>query len=235
LVEPEHSHQRSAQLGRCWRSWLARPFSDEHGEGKALMYLLPAGSPTTRNKWGLGAFKLRPGLDGHRRRRARGLRGFGDDFTTSENVFLDTGVQIPEPGDIQPTVIPSDNSLTPPSSPALQNSLPVAVAYNNLVTQAQSSTSPLDYVSPQAAIAAGLNQQTVYNAWAGQMAKYPTMTAAIAAGIPAAIVTQLWSQSRQAAAAPPTATTTIFGMNSNTLLLAGAAIFGIALLSGRRR
>lgn len=199
------------------------------------MYLVPAGMPTTRNKWGLGAFKIRPNLDGHRRRRPRGLRGFGDDFTTSENVFLDTGVQIPEPGDIQPTVIPSDNSLTPPTSPALQQNLPVAVAYNNLVTQAQSSTNPLDYVSPQAAIAAGLNQQTVYNAWSGQMSKYPTMTAAIAAGIPAAIVTQLWTQSRQAVAQPTAAPATIFGMSSSTLLLAGAGLFAVLTLSGRRR
>src|ERR1700758_1638536 len=98
-----------------------------------------------------------------------------------------------------------------------------AAAYQSGLTSAQNSQNPLDYVSPQAAIAAGLPTSTVNAAWAKQMAKYPTTTAAIAAGIPAGVVTQLWAQSRTAAAAQPASwlNQSPFGLPNSTLLLVG--------------
>ena len=68
---------------------------------------------------------------------------------------------------------------------------------NLMNVQATLSPNPLDYSSPQYAIAAGLDPTTVNNAWAQALAQYPTQDAAVSAGIMAGVVTQLWAQSRQ--------------------------------------
>ena len=47
-------------------------------------------------------------------------------------------------------------------------------------------------MSPQAAIAAGLDSRAVYQKWAAAINKYPSANAAIAAGVPAGVATQLW-------------------------------------------
>lgn len=115
----------------------------------------------------------------------------------------------------------------PPSS--------IDAAYKNLLTQQQSSQSPLDYVSPQAAIAAGLNAQTVYNAWSGALAKFPTQQAALAAGVPPGVVTQLWMQSRQTAATQPTSFLDQAPLGiANKYVLGGGAVL-VALASLRRK
>jgi hypothetical protein len=109
-----------------------------------------------------------------------------------------------------------------------------AAAYQSVLTSAQNSSNPLDYVSPQAAIAAGLPASTVNAAWASQMARYPTTTAAIAAGIPAGVVTQLWAQSRSAVAAQPASwlNQSPFGIPNSTLLLIGGGFFALTMLTG---
>jgi hypothetical protein len=109
-----------------------------------------------------------------------------------------------------------------------------AAAYQSVLTSAQNSQNPLDYVSPQAAIAAGLPASTVNAAWAAQMARYPSTTAAIAAGIPAGVVTQLWAQSRTAVAAQPASwlTQAPFGIPNSTLLLIGGGFLVLSMLGG---
>jgi hypothetical protein len=64
--------------------------------------------------------------------------------------------------------------------------------WTKLYTQTPGSQDPLSYVSPQAAIAAGLDSRTVYAKWAAAINKYPSANAAIAAGVPAGVATQLW-------------------------------------------
>jgi hypothetical protein len=55
---------------------------------------------------------------------------------------------------------------------------------------------PTNYASPMDAIGAGLQPGIVNAAWASAMAKFPTMQAAIAAGIAPAVVIQYWNMSR---------------------------------------
>jgi hypothetical protein len=62
------------------------------------------------------------------------------------------------------------------------------------------SSSPLDYTSPQAAIIAGLDPNTVVAAWTKALARFPSPQAAISAGVPAGVVNQLWQQSNVNAA-----------------------------------
>jgi hypothetical protein len=100
-----------------------------------------------------------------------------------------------------------------------------------MLSNAQPSQNPLDYISPQAAIASGLDATAVYTAWSKGLAQYPTQQAALNAGIPAGVVTQLWTQSRQYVGAQ----TSFFGLSSGTLLMLGAGLLGFAALSGGRR
>jgi hypothetical protein len=62
------------------------------------------------------------------------------------------------------------------------------------------SSSALDYTSPQAAIIAGLDPNTVVAAWTKALARFPSPQAAISAGVPAGVVNQLWQQSNVNAA-----------------------------------
>lgn len=85
-----------------------------------------------------------------------------------------------------------------------QNPSPVTGSASNggitTVMATRPSTNPLDYTSPQAAIAAGLDPPTVYTKWMAALAKFPSPQAAISAGVPAGVVNQLWQQSYQNAA-----------------------------------
>lgn len=86
----------------------------------------------------------------------------------------------------------------------VQNPSPVSGSASNggitTVMATRPSTNPLDYTSPQAAIAAGLDPPTVYGKWTAALAKFPSPQAAISAGVPAGVVNQLWQQSYQNAA-----------------------------------
>jgi hypothetical protein len=79
-----------------------------------------------------------------------------------------------------------------PPSPAAQT----PTIETQIQTGSVPSQNPLDYVSPQAAIAAGLPSGPVMQAWTQALASFPTPTAAVNAGIPAAVVTQLFEPSR---------------------------------------
>jgi hypothetical protein len=110
---------------------------------------------------------------------------------------------------------------------------PGQVNWTQVLTATVPSTDPLDYVSPQAAIAAGLDPNVVYSTWAAKIKQFPTAQAAVAAGVPAGVVTQLYTGPGGKPAiswldqAP-------LGVSNKTLLIVGAAVFGLATLSGRR-
>lgn len=196
-----------------------------------MSYLLPAGTaPRTKTKWGLGY--------------ARGL-GRWKLYQNSAQLGQDTPCDQPDPNDPSITVcgqpIPSTAPLPDlvPPRPAFLPSVQqpgvnpsVQAAYANLLTQQQNSRNPLDYVSPQAAIAAGLPAQQVYNAWSTALARFPSQQAALNAGIPAGVVTELWAQSR--AAAPASTSNTFLGVPVTYLFGGGLAILALAGLRGRR-
>ena len=206
------------------------------------MYILPAGQdPRSATKWnGLGAFRLRPGLDvaglrgwsqKQRRPTLRGLRGLGQDA-----IYDIEGNPIAY--DIEGNPLPASQSgiATAPQQPGVNAA--TQQAYANLLTQQQNSKDPLDYTSPQAAIAAGIPAQAAYNAWSTSIAKFPTQQAALQAGLPAGVVTQLWAQSR--AATTPTSGTSFLdqaplGISNKILLAGGAGLFLLASISKGRR
>jgi hypothetical protein len=119
----------------------------------------------------------------------------------------------------------------PPTIPGYQNPSPVAGAASNAgittVNAAQPSTDPLSYVSPQQAVAQGLNPQAVQAAWTAALSKFASPQDAVAAGFPAGVVNQYW------VAAPPPAPKQQ-GIPFWLLLTGGLAIAGIAF-SGRGR
>jgi len=210
-----------------------------------MSYLLPAGSVArTKNKWGLGVYRSRIP-------RSRGIQGLGlwklyqqsgGPGALGQDYNITTGPMPQSSPDCPGSVIdpitgelcanlpplPAAPSDRPPQQPGVNPA--VQAAYANLLTQQQNSQNPLDYVSPQAAIAAGLPPQTVYNAWSNAMARFPSQQAALNAGIPAGVVTQLWAQSR--AAVPAASTNTFLGVPVTYLLGGG---FALLLLTGLRR
>jgi hypothetical protein len=129
--------------------------------------------------------------------------------------------------------------LNTPSLPAgAQNPSPVGGAGSNAgittVIAGRPSTSPLDYTSPQAAIAAGLDPQTVYNAWSAALSRFPSPQAAISAGVPAGVVNQLWQQSHVNAAAAQSAPGIFGNISIGTVVLFAGGLFVLSALGGRR-
>ncbi len=189
---------------------------------------------------------------GWRMRGLRGMRGLGDGefvgpLAPNEVISADgTLIQNTDTGNF--TDISSGATydsqgnmvaLNTPIIPGSQNPSPVTGGASNggitTVTAGTPSKSPLDYTSPQAAIAAGLDPATVYSKWTASLAQFSSPQAAISAGVPAGVVNQLWQQSYQnaankAAAAP--ASGTIFGLSTNTLLAAGAGLVALMALGG---
>lgn len=179
-------------------------------------------------------------LGAMRGRRRRGMRGLGDDGTTYDmsQTVTDQGsfaaatlpnAQLPlDDSYWNAATIPTLTANTPVSPGSLTQG-PVPQSLTNLLTGMTPPTDPLSYISPQAAIAAGMDPTTVYNAWAQSMAQFPTQQAALAAGVPAGVVTQLWGQSRsyvQPAAPASWWSGTTLGVSNTTLALGG----GVALM-----
>jgi len=86
-----------------------------------------------------------------------------------------------------------------------------------------SRTNPLDYASPQSAVAAGLDPTVVNAAWAKAINAFPSAAAAVNAGVPAAVVTDMWT-----GGPGPVPWWKKYPM----LTLAGAGALAIAILSG---
>ena len=130
-------------------------------------------------------------------------------------------------------------------TPAVQANQPTAPTPLNmppdlqLKSTAVPSTNPLDYVSPQAAIASGLDPQTCYSAWTKALAQkiasgqIVSQQDAIQQGFPPGLITQMWNA---AVAASPAYVKpkswldgTTLGIPNSTLLASGAA-FGVLLV-----
>lgn len=199
------------------------------------MYLAP--TPQRRT---LGNFRMRPGLDGSQwsrtaqRRRTwsmNGLRGDAEPIDW-QNIY---SIQ-PDPAAVVTLTYPPTPASVGAQAASTMTNVPQVL--QNIYTAAQLDYNPLDYVSPQAAIAAGLDSQVVYDAWAIGLAKYPTQQAAVAAGIPATVVTQLWASSRQYAAGGGTSSSWLdqapLGIANKWLLAAGGGIFAIAAMAKGR-
>jgi hypothetical protein len=141
------------------------------------------------------------------------LRGLGDsgysDPVTGE--WIDTSGQAAA-GAIGPGIQPGD-----------------AYYLNQMRQQAVIDQNPLDYVSPQAAINAGLDVTVVNAAWARGLAKYATQQDAILAGIAPTAIVQFWQQSRAYVGAPSTTSTLLTPKN---LMIGGGLLFGLALAFG---
>ena len=85
----------------------------------------------------------------------------------------------------------------PPTIPVgAQNPTPVWGSATNAnittVDAQQPSQNPLDYVSPQQAVAQGLNPGKVAGAWSAFLTNFASPQDAIAAGVPAGVVNQYW-------------------------------------------
>jgi len=224
------------------------------------MYLMDSNPRVNNRKWNLGRMGLQPvrlpnlgrmGVSSTAQnwRRLRGLRGLGDDagyctYFAADGVTaesLDLSTSMAECAANGGRFTAALNTPAVPSGP--QNPSPVTgSASNGGITTVMATTpsrSPLDFASPQAAIAAGLDPATVYSQWTASLARFSSPQAAINAGVPAGVVNQLWQQSYQNAAnkAATAPSGTIFGLSPTTLLAAGAGLFAIAALGGggRRR
>ncbi len=201
------------------------------------MYLLPASAGARSATKGLSAFRLRSARRALSCGDCRTLRG----LLGQDTLYISTGPEATLPSETvpgAPLTIDQINAIYGPGAPPLPSPQPVgpaATAYSNVLTSAQNSQNPTDYVSPQAAIAAGLDPQKVYAAWSGALAKFPTQQAALAAGVPAGVVTSLWAASRSSAPAVASGSfldQTTFGVANKWLLVGGA---GIVLLASMRR
>jgi hypothetical protein len=216
------------------------------------MYLMDATRQSVNNrKWNLGRMGLQPvylrGSSSDQAWRLRGMRGLGrlgqatdagyctyfqSDGVTPENVDLSTTTAECAANGGQWTA-----ALNVPAAVGKQNPSPVAGGASNggrsTVMATTPSQNPLDYTSPQAAIAAGLDPTTVYNAWSKSLARFPSPQAAIAAGVPAGVVNQLWQQSNVAAANAAAASASSFPWGFVAIGAAGLLL--LPALSGRRR
>lgn len=207
---------------------------------------------TTRSPSFLGSYGPRgksPSFLGSMARRRRGMRGMGQGtpdymlapgFTAGEQALVPVAIG-PLPLDNQywnAATIPTLAANTPQSPGSLTQG-PVPQALQNLLTSMTPPTDPLSFVSPQAAIASGMDPTVVYNAWAQSMARFPTQNAALAAGVPAGVITQLWGQSRNyvQTAAPPASwwSGSTFGVANGTLAIGGAAALLLFAFTGKKR
>lgn len=196
-----------------------------------MSYLLP--SQVRPHGKGLGfpvASRQRFGLGFPVPSRRRSLGRLGDDDGLIAPTFdapADPLVLLPASAYPTSTELTTSSSILPNTLIAPGPQISNTQAYQNLLTTQQNSTDPLDYVSPQAAIAAGLPASSVNASWSTALAKFPTQAAALAAGIAPAVVTQYWAQSRSAAPAASS-------LSGNTLLYVAGGIALLAVVMGKR-
>ncbi len=199
-----------------------------------MAYLLPATSTVRNQKLGafVPAIRYRPGLLHGWRSQWKRRRTLGQPPPDATLVL-----QYP-PTNTTPSLPPCPPPLI--CSAGQGSGSPADEAYQNLITSAHQSSDPLDYISPQAAIAAGLDANTVYAAWSTALrqqiasGKIKSQQDAIAQGWPAGVVTQLWAQASSGAG--PAGASWLdqapLGIANKWLLAAGGGIF---LLAGLRR
>jgi hypothetical protein len=89
------------------------------------------------------------------------------------------GLSGPADAGVPSSATPNPPNLTSGPSPQL--------------VQSPASSYPLDYVSPQSAIAAGLDPTKVNTAWTAYVNSFPGVQAAINAGLAPGVVTEYWN------------------------------------------
>jgi hypothetical protein len=179
--------------------------------------------------------------------RLRGLRGMGRLGDAGTCVYYGAdGVSVESVDNNTDVVECAGNGgawnavplLNMPVTPGVQNPSPIAgSASNGRITTVPASTpsnNPLDYTSPQAAIAAGLDATAVMAAWTKSLARFPSPQAAISAGVPAGVVNQLWQQSQVNAANNAAASAASSAQLSSILPWAAGGLLLLAALSGGR-
>lgn len=209
------------------------------------MYLLPTRSPSL-----LGAYRRVSAVPVLPQQRVHaqpprfriGTRpvirrfGLGQDATAvltyppADSTPPDIAVSPPMSAQISAAVANIPESV--PAPPSGYPPLPAQIRAS--YTSQPMNLDPLNFVSPQAAIAAGADPQKTAAAWTKAVASFPTQQAALAAGIPAGVVTQLWAASRSAAAGAPGGSWldgSTFGIPNKYLAF---GVGGIALLAAMR-
>jgi len=221
-----------------------------------MAYLIPSSSAVRNRKLAgfVPARRYQPGLLSgfYRRTRGRirsGVAGLGQEVWSEVPAIAPYG---PPTIEETPAWILQAMHTTPTSvvdcpppltcSSGQGSGAPVDQAYRDLITSARQSSDPLDYVSPQAAIAAGLEAQTVYTAWVNALrsqiasGKIKSQQDAIAQGWAPGVVTQLWAQA--SAAVVGTSASWLdqapLGIANKWLLAGGAGIFALVSMRGRR-
>jgi hypothetical protein len=195
-----------------------------------MAYRGPIVSPANYGKQRLGYYQR---LGALRRARLRGMGALGQPpgYSAASDILnqaegygpsQDAGFSVGEQALLA--------SQTPQSSGAIPAQGPTPAALQNLITGMSPPSDPLSFVSPQAAIAAGLDPTTTYNAWVQAMAQFPTQSAALAAGVPAGVITQLWQQSRSMVTAPAAPN----WLAQNWMWLAGGAAILLVAAGGKR-
>ncbi len=212
-----------------------------------MAYLLPATSAVRNRKLGafVPAIRYRPGLLQGWRSQWKRRRSLGQEVPAIAPYGPPTIEETPAWILQARRTTPSTPECPPPliCSAGQGSGTPDAGdAYQNLITSARQSSDPLDYISPQAAIAAGLDANTVYGAWANALrqqiasGQIKSQQDAIAQGWSPGVVTQLWAQA--ATAIGPSRAAWLdqapLGIANKWLLAGGAGIFLLAGLRGRR-
>jgi|HubBroStandDraft_6_1064221.scaffolds.fasta_scaffold17089_7 hypothetical protein len=223
------------------------------------MYLVDSAAPPINNrKWNLGRFRMGslglspvrlPNLGGSgtaqtwRHLSGRRMRGLGAATDAGYCTYFAADGVTPESFDLSTTTAECAQNggewtaaLNVPTPVGAQNPSPVAGgASNGGITTVMATTpskSPLDYTSPQAAIAAGLPASQVMAAWSAALARFPSPQAAISAGIPAGVVNQLWQQSNVNAANASAASAASTAQLSSILPWAAGGLLLFAAFSG---
>lgn len=169
----------------------------------------------------------------------RSLRGLGDDalapgFAAGEAATGTTPVDVTGALPLDASSWQGSSTSLMPTAPTSYPPIPAQI--NSSYTVEPMNLDPLNFVSPQAAIAAGADPQKTAAAWTKAVASFPTQQAALAAGIPAGVITQLWPTSRSAWGSVQSGGSwfdgSTFGIK-NAYLVAGLA--GIALLAGGKK
>lgn len=178
----------------------------------------------------------------------RGLGRLGDAGTGPYCVYYGADGVTPESIDYNSDIVECTGNggswnggtiLNTPSPVGKQNPSPVAGgASNGGITTVMATTpskNPLDYTSPQAAVAAGLNQNTVMATWSASIARFSSPQAAIDAGVPPGVVNQLWQQSQVNAAKQAVKNLASSVGIGKVALYSGAAVLLLLAVGGGRK
>lgn len=116
-------------------------------------------------------------------------------------------------------------SALPTSAPALQTSV-------KSLTVTPVPQDPLAYVSPQSAIAAGLDPAAVGAAWFAQVNSFATVQDGITAGVPPGVMTEFWTGGTPPAP-PPWSKRLTLGVPNGVWAVGGGFLALLLLPKGR--